>query len=148
MVTPLFLVNPHLECPSGPLRVWFTAPSGAAVQLSAAAEFTESMARWMLGPGIEALGQRFPGGRDLLLVLDIRSMTSRTPAVRSLFMHGAAEHAGIFARILIAPPLHINAVYLTGLQAAAALVGAFGPHVEITTDVDTALSNDRIAAAS
>ncbi|HKU43714.1 MAG TPA: hypothetical protein VJR89_36395 [Polyangiales bacterium] len=147
-LAPLFLVQPHLECPHGPLRAWFTAPAGAAVQLSAAGEFTESMARWMVGPGLDALRARFPADPNLLLVLDIRHMTGRPVSVRSVLMDAAREHASTFSRILIAPPLHINAVYLTGLHAAAALVGAFGPHVEITSDLDAALSHDRIAAAS
>jgi hypothetical protein len=99
-IVPIFPVPAHVECPTGPLRAWFTEPKGAVVQLSEAAAFTEAMARWLIGPGRNALLERFAS---------------------------------------------INPVYLTTLQAAAALLGAFGAQVEVTPDLERVLGRIQLA---
>jgi hypothetical protein len=143
-IEPIFPVPAHVECPAGPLRAWFSEPKGAVVQLSEAGAVTEEMARWLIGPGRDLLLERFAASTGFWLVLDIRPMTSREPIVRSLMMDSAREHMDTFSNLIIVPPLQINPVYLTTLQAAAALLGAFGTHVEITKDLKHVLGRDQI----
>ena len=142
---PIFAAPPHVTCPVGPLQGWFTDPPGAVVQLTEATEFTIEMARWLVGPGFALLHERFQSRSErLVLLLDIRPMTSRDPAVRTLFMETAREQGGRFAAVVVIPPLQINPVYRTTLQAAAALVSAFGIELEITTQIGDALTRHQL----
>lgn len=146
-VAPFFLVPPHLECPEGPLHVWFTEPPGAVMQLVEAVRFTTDVARWLTGPGFDLLQARYGEGAVFTVVFDIRQMTSRDPVVRSLFMDTARERGNRFESVIVIPPLQINPVYLAGLHAAAALVSAFGPRFEISSDVEHVRNRHRLRAA-
>ena len=147
MVAPIFDVPPHAECPTGPVSAWFTEPAGVVLQLMEATAFTAEMARWLTGPGLSLLQERY-GDTRLIIVLDIRPMTGREPIVRTVFMDAARQYGARFDTVVIVPPLQMNPVYLTGLHAAAALVSAFGPRFDISTDVDQVLSRNRIRLAS
>ena len=146
-VAPFFSVPPHVECPVGPLYVWFTEPPGVVLQLMEAVRFTTEIARWLIGPGLDLLAQRYDEATRFTIVFDIRQMTGRDPVVRSLFMDLAREQAGRFEAIVAIPPLQINPVYLAGLHAAAALVSAFGPRFEISGDVAHVIYRHRLRPA-
>ena len=147
-VTAVFEASPHVVCEVGPLHAWFTEPRGVVVQLMEAAPVTTDMARWLVGPGFEQLLKRFASPTELTLVLDIRPMTERDRAVRTLLMDHAREHVWRFADVVVIPPLQINAVYLTTLHAAAALLGAFGAKVRIESSVPQALQKCQLAGVS
>ena len=144
---PIFRAAPHVQCPNGPLHAWYTDPPGAVVQFTKPAPFTADMARWLVGPAFEGFSARFAGQTQLSLVLDLRVMTSREPVVRALLMDLAREHGGLFSSVFLVPPLQVNPLYLTTLHGAAALIRAFGPKVEITTDLARILERDGIAVS-
>jgi hypothetical protein len=147
-IRPIFDRAPHVTCPTGPLSVWFIDPPGAVVQLTEAAEFTESMARWLVGRGLELLRGRFADVPKLLIVLDVRPMTRRDSAVRTILMQKARDLDSPFSTVIVVPPLQSNPVYLTTLHAAAALVSAFGTRIEISGDVEHAMRRERVEVVS
>jgi hypothetical protein len=147
-IVPIFPDPAHLVCGTGPFHAWFTEPPGVVVQLMAAAPVTLGMARWLIGPGLDALHTRFPVPTEIHLVLDVRPMTQRDPAVRTLLMEHAREHIHRFAAVVIIPPTHINAVYLTTLQAAVALLNAFGSHVTVETSLPQIIQRFQLTAAT
>jgi hypothetical protein len=145
-VQPIFAVPPHIVCDCGPLQAWYTDPPGAVAQISATAPLTLDMAHWLVGPAFDAMRASFSQPTGLLLVLDVRAMTERDKAVRTLLMDRAREHIGRFASVVIIPPLQTKPLYLIGLHAAVALISVFGAVVTVETTLPEILSRYNLRA--
>ncbi len=90
-VTPVFDQPAELHCPVGPLWAWYTLPAGALVQMMEACVFSREMAEWLVGPAHDQFIEHFAQQTPLRLLLDLRPMTAREPAVRA---HGHAQSSG------------------------------------------------------
>lgn len=102
--------------------------------------FTRAMAEWLVGPIWSAVSAHFPGSTDLRLVLDLRPMTAREAAVRSVFMEAGSNILRSFSHVLIVQPVKPPPLYLVTLKGAAALLSAFGPEVRLVASADAAIA--------
>jgi hypothetical protein len=143
-----FARRPHLADESAILLAWFTEPAGVVIQLAEPSELTMEMTRWLVGPGLEALVQRFPGDTPLTIVLDVRLMTSRQPAVRGLIVEAAKALRARLARAVVIPPQNATRVYLAGLNAAVAVLRVFGVDIELQDSLKIALARIGLHAAA
>jgi hypothetical protein len=135
-----FARRPHVQDPSGTLVAWFTDPAGAVIQLARPSELTIEMTRWLVGTGLDALVQRFPGDVPLTVVLDVRMMTSRQPAVRGLIVDAAKTLRPRLGRAVVIPPQNATRVYLAGLSAAVAVLRVFGVELELQESIGLAVA--------
>lgn len=142
-----FLRSPHTQDPSGALVAWFTDPAGALVQISRTSELTVEMTRWLVEHGCAQLLARFPGTTPLTIVLDIRLMTKRQPAVRSLLVEAAKKLGPRLGMGYVLPPENSGKVYLASLHAATAALRVFGARVEISESLSALLSAQHMRAA-
>jgi hypothetical protein len=146
-VAPAFAVPPHLRHgPKDGLCVWFTQPPGAVLQLSTPQRFTIEQAHWIVGPALEQLLVRFPAGEKLTLIFDFRNMTSRDLSARTVLMEHANDIVHRFSHVFIVPPLQSNPIYRVALQAAVALVSAFGASFVIVESLDEVIAERSLRA--
>jgi hypothetical protein len=110
---------------------WFTEPAGVFVQLVEPIRVGVPLAEWIVGPLRAELMARFPGRRDLLIVIDATLMTGRDPAVRRLLQDAAREMQPVVSRAVLIPPAQASSVYLTTLDVASSLLRLFGFRLEI-----------------
>jgi hypothetical protein len=136
---PVFQVPPDLVGP-GELRVWFTEPPGAVMQMIARGRGTKEMAEWLVGPALTRLRDRFPQCSQLILVLDFALLEGRDPAARVVMMDKGRECAALFSQSFLIRPEKANPVYITTLHAAAALLSAFGVNLEISNSLREVIS--------
>ena len=139
-VPPAFSVPPHIRYGrEDELHIWFTDPPGAIVQMSKPQRGTVDQARWLVGPGMALLKQRFPEAKQIVIVLDYRNMTSRDLAARTVLIESASETAKYFSGVFIVPPLQTSKVYRVTLEAAAVLVSALGTRIAIVDSLTSVL---------
>jgi len=131
---PAFDLPPDL-IGAGGLRMWFTDPPGAIVQLAQSARGTKEMAEWLIGPAFARVRGRFPAEDALILVIDLSLMNGRDPAARAVIMDKARESGRLFTRTFLVPPAKASAVYLTTMHAAAALMNALGRDINIESSL-------------
>lgn len=147
-VPPAFPVPPHVRYGrEDELHVWFTEPPGAIVQMSKPQHGTLEQSRWLIGPGLALLRQRFPDAQQLVLVLDFRNLTRRDLAARKVLIDSAPETAKYFSGVFIVPPLQTNVVYRTTLQAAAVLVSALGTRIAIVDNLSSVMIEQGLRVA-
>jgi hypothetical protein len=142
---PAFAVPPDL-LGAGNLRVWFTDPPGAIVQLSQPARGTKEMAEWLVGPGFARLRGRFPAA-EMILVIDLSLMEGRDSAAREVMIDKAREPGRIFARTFMIPPLKASAVYMATLHAASALFNALGRDINIERSLSAVIAQCELKPA-
>ena len=133
--------------PSGTLVAWFTHPPGALIQISRSSELTVEMATWLVERGCGELLGRFPGTTPLMIVLDLRLMTKRQPAVRTLLVEAAKKLGPRLGTGYVLPPENGGKIYLASLHAAAAALRAFGARIEIVESLSALMSTRGIRAA-
>lgn len=138
---------PHTRDPSGTLVAWFTDPPGALIQMSRSSELTVEMAAWLVNAGVAQLLARFPGTGPLTIVLDIRLMTKRDPAVRSLLVEAAKKLGPRLGAGYVIPPENSSKIYLASVHAAAAALRVFGARVEIFETLSAVLTVKKLRAA-
>ncbi len=138
---------PHTQDPTSTLVAWFTDPPGALIQISRSSELTVEMTRWLVEQGCAELLARFRGTTPLTIVLDIRLMTKRQPAVRSLLVEAAKKLGPRLGTGYVLPPENAGKVYLASLHAAAAALRVFGARIEVSESLSTLLITKRIRAA-
>jgi hypothetical protein len=143
----VFARSPHLHDPTGTLVAWFTEPAGALIQISRLSEFTVEMATWLVEVGSSQLLARFPGTTPLVIVLDLRLMTKRQPAVRSLLVEAAKKLGPRLGCGFVIPPENSSKVYLASIHAAAAALRVFGAKVEIVESLPSLVAEKRLRAA-
>jgi hypothetical protein len=143
-----FTVPPHLVHPSKDLVCWFTDPPGIVIQIVNAVPGTLSMASWLGRTAQAALFARFPGVHDLIVVLDLRSMTGREPAARGGLVEPAKRMKSRVTRTILLPPKNASQVYLGSMYAATALLSAFGVHVDIQRGMGKVLASYGLRAAA
>jgi EAL domain-containing protein (putative c-di-GMP-specific phosphodiesterase class I) len=139
-----FAQLPHTQDSTGTLVAWFTSPPGALVQISRSSELTVEMTRWLVEHGCSELLDRFPGPTPLAIVLDIRLMTKRQPAVRSLLVEAAKKLGPRLGTGYVIPPESAGKVYLASLHAAAAALRVFGARIEIAESLSILVDTKRI----
>lgn len=139
---------PHTHDPSRTLVAWFTDPPGAIIQIVRESELTVEMTTWLVEVGFAELLARFRGTSALIIVLDLRLMLKRQPAVRSLIVDAAKKLAPRLGAGYVIPPDNAGKVYLASLHAAAAALRAFGARVEIAESLSSLLATKGIRPAS
>lgn len=143
-----FVRPPDTHDPSKTLVAWFTHPPGAIIQISHESELTVEMTRWLVETGCTQLLGRFPGPTPLLIVLDLRLMTKRQPAVRGLLVEAAKKLGPRLGMGYVLPPANSSKIYLASLHAATAALRAFGAKVEVIDSLSNLLATQRIRTAS
>lgn len=138
-VTPVFDQPAELHCPVGPLWAWYTLPAGAVVQVMEACVFSREMAEWLVGPAHDQFLEHFAQQTPLRLLLDLRPMTAREPAVRPVFMDAGSRLLHSFSEVQIVQPQKPQPLYMVTLKAAVALLSAFGPEVHVSASLEEAL---------
>lgn len=109
-------------------------------------ELTVAMATWLVEQGCGELLAHFPGPTPLIIILDLRLMTGRQPAVRGLLVEAAKKLGPRLGQGYVIPPESAGKVYLASLHAAAAALRAFGARVEIAQSLSTLLAAKEIRA--
>jgi hypothetical protein len=128
---PIFLTPPDFAHPSGDLVAWLTEPPGIVVQFAQPARGTQQLVAWLLEVVEPLFSQHFSGRSDLVFLLDLRNMTARDGAARSLLLQRAPSFRGRFSRTFILPPAGGGTLATLSIQAAAALLRTFGIPVEV-----------------
>jgi len=142
-----FAVTPHLVHASKDLVCWFTDPPGMVIQMIHAAQGTRSMTDWLGGLAQSALLARFPGAKDLIVVVDLSRMAGREPGARNGLVEPAKRMKARVAHTVLLPPATVSPVYLGSMYAATALLSAVGIHVEIRRSLRDVLSEYRLRPA-
>jgi hypothetical protein len=131
---------PDATDPTGLIAAFWTDPPGVLLQLTRPARGTTAMAEWLIGPLFDALVRRFPEGRDLRVVLDMRQMTGRSAIARALLIRHARTIAARLNHVVVIPSLHMGPTYVKVLEAAAVLLAAAGVPLAIEHNLDRALA--------
>jgi hypothetical protein len=147
-VSASFEDSPHVTSPCGDLAAWFTEPPGAIIRFVRPARLELAGARWLTGPAIDLLNDRFGPTQKLILVLDLGRMRTRDPAVRPMIVEAAKSLRPRLARAVVIPPAQASAVYLASLRAAASLLRVFGVEVELRASLADVLRVITLSAAS
>lgn len=129
-VPAIFQTPPDYAHPSGDLVAWLTDPPGIVVQFARPARGSRELVSWLVDDVEPRFAARFPDRKDLVFVLDLRNMTSREGAARSLLLERAPAFRERFSRTFIVPPLG-GAFVTMWIQAAAAVLRTFGIPVEV-----------------
>jgi hypothetical protein len=127
---PFFAQPPHLRDPSGEVYVWHTDPPGIVLQLMTH-KGTAEMAKWLAGPSRDALDRRFPNGEDLLVVFDVRSLTTREPAARATIIELAKGLKPRVKQVIVLPPRAFGPVAHSTMQVTLSLLRMFGVNIEL-----------------
>jgi hypothetical protein len=120
-----------VEDPSGCAAIWFTEPPGAVIQFVQPARGDLALVRWLVGPALERLLERFPGSSPLVFVMDLGLMTGRDAAVRPILNEAVKSLGPRIARSVVVPPENASVVYMASLHASVSLLRVFGVPVEI-----------------
>lgn len=145
--SPAFDIPPDLYGAGGSLRGWYTDPAGAVVQFERPTRATREMTEWLVGPGLARLRGRFPQATNMILVLDLSLMEGRDPAARVVMLDAARKVGSIIGRRILIPPVKTNAVYLTTLHAASALLSAVGINLEIAKSLADVIAEAKLKPA-
>jgi len=132
--------------PTGTLVAWFTKPPGALIQFSRSSELTVEMATWLVEQGCGELLARFPGTTPLTIVLDLRLMTKRQPAVRSLLVEAAKKLGPRLGAGYVLRPERASKIYLNSLNAAQAALRSVGSSLKIVESLSTLIATRGIRA--
>jgi hypothetical protein len=93
----------------------------------------------MVTEGLELVLNRFPGMRDLTVVLDMRHMIGRSAMARSVLMQASAAAAGRFGHVVLLPSVHMGAAYGAVIDASAVALRLMGYRVDVEQDLEPAL---------
>jgi hypothetical protein len=91
------------------------------------------LARWLVGPALSRLQERFPGDVKVRLVMDLSLMTGRDPAVRPILVETTKRMGHRIEHSTIVAPQNAGVVYLASLKASVSLLRVFGVPIEIET---------------
>jgi hypothetical protein len=145
---PVFATAPHVVDPSGVIAAWFTDPPGVLMQFARPSRGTTEMAEWLVGPGFDLLMARFPGARELRIVLDMRSMTGRSATARSLLLQRAKTVHDHVAHVVILPSQLLGPAYVKIVEGTALMLRLAGLRVDVEHEIERVVTRYRLRPAS
>ena len=143
-----FSAPPHLVDDSGAMIAWFIEPAGVLLQFARSVRGTTPMAEWLVGTGFDRLVQRFPGQRNLRVILDMREMTGRSASARAVLIANVIRLRPRIGHVVLLPSRHMGGDYLGIVELAVRMVNAMGLRVEIEHDLDRLLARHATRVAS
>ena len=134
-----FHSRPDMIDPTGEIAAWYTDPPGVIMQLMRPTHLSVERVKWLLGPGHRMLEERFPDAREFITVLDLRRMTSRDVAARTLLLDRSLARRELFHQSYVLLPESAGPIYRTSAQAGVTLLRVMGFPVEVTPSLDDAV---------
>jgi hypothetical protein len=134
-----FSPRPDVLDPSGEIAIWYTDPPGLIMQLTRPAHVTLDGVKWLVGPGHQMMEERFPGVTAFITVLDLRRMTSRDYAARTLILDRSFARRDRFRQSYVLLPENAGPIYRTSAQAGVTLLRVMGFPVEVAASLDDAV---------
>jgi hypothetical protein len=150
MPTPVFSAAPHLVDDSAAIAGWFIEPAGILLQLRSPTRGTTQMAEWVVDDAFARLIERFPGRRNLTVILDMRQMPGRSATARAVLIANAKRVLPRVGRVVLLPSRLIGGEYVRVVEITARMVSAMGLPVEVEHDLQRVFTRHgvRLAAAS
>jgi hypothetical protein len=145
---PAFATAPHVIDPSGVIAAWWTEPPGVLMQFARPSRGTTEMAEWLVGPGFDLLLGRFPGARELRVVLDMRAMTGRSATARALMLQRAKTVHDHVAHVVLLPSQQLGPAYVKIVEGTAMMLRLAGLRVDVEHGLERVVARYRLRPAS
>jgi hypothetical protein len=144
---PPFDARPDVIDPTGTVAAWYTDPPGVIIQFTRPTRGTTELARWVVGPGNDALWRRFRDGSKVILVFDLSLMDGRDAEARALLHESARVNKERVARTIVIPPKGASSAYLSALRVATLLLKIIGFRVEIESSITYVIAECHMKSA-
>jgi hypothetical protein len=134
--------------PAGVIAAWWTDPPGVLMQFARPSRGTTEMAEWLVGPAFDLLTARFPGARELRVVLDMRAMTGRSATARAMLLQRAKTVHDHIAHVVILPSQQMGPAYVKIVEGTAMMLRLAGLRVDVEHEIERVIARYRLRPAS